>query len=138
MIDGVAIIPKNPKFAIVKQSRVGKIYICKLEQLMGDLAKSTVRSALNSFREITFTPFTSLQYHPTMVDYTYPMVQDSILACGDDTGDVWIYDLDRLPLDGSEPPAKDFPPAAHLDYPNVSNPKYKQKKIIDENKQVRW
>lgn len=136
MIDGVAIVPKDPRIAIVKHSRCGKIYACDLKRLLDNLDRSTVRSMLNSFREIPFESVAHFNYHKTKMDYMYPSIEGSRMACGDDVGNVWVYDLDVLSqcMEDGAPSAMQFEPISVLVNPRLANPTYENRKVVDETK----
>ncbi|KAI1291765.1 Leucine-rich repeat and WD repeat-containing protein 1 [Halotydeus destructor] len=138
VIDGVAIIPENPNYILVKQSRTGKVSISSLPELLADLSKSNTRSKLNSFRQASLNTHISLDYALTRNDYIYPAIQAGLMVCGDDEGSIWLYDTSKMHFNAQEnvPSSSDVSPLAVYAWPEISNPKLKQRKVVDETKQV--
>jgi hypothetical protein len=141
LIDGLCILPDSPQHVAIKRSKSGTISVGNIQEMLNDMSKSSKRSLLNSFREIPFKSHATLKFSPTTkCDYIYMAAQPGVLACGDDTGSIWVYETNRilakLDTDGKAVPAPSLGPSKVFKWPPINNPKEKHKKVVDETKQV--
>lgn len=127
IIDGLSVLPDKPALLALKHSRTGRIHICKIGELLADLKKATVRSRLNSFREVQFRNLTDFEYTVTSCDYFGLHAQPGLIACGDDNARICLYNTSSVT--GDEQKLLNINDV--LPWPEISNPKHGNKKVVD-------
>lgn len=127
IIDGLSVLPDKPSLLALKQSRTGRIHICKIGDLLADVKKATVRSRLNSFKEVEFRNATDLEYTVTTCDYFGLHAQAGLIACGDDHARICLYNTSSIT--GDEETLLNINDV--LAWPEISNPKHGNKKVVD-------
>jgi hypothetical protein len=132
IIDGISILPDKPDLLALKQSRTGLIHISKISELLSELQKASVRSRLNSFREITFHNKTDLEYSVTQCDYFGLHAQPGLIACGDDIARICLYSTSDITGDEADVRGMDDV----LVWPDISNPKHGAKRVVDLSKPI--
>lgn len=132
IIDGISVLPDKPHLLALKISRSGRIDICKIADLIAKVRKASVRSRLNSFREVEFTCPLSLEYSKTNSDYLGLHATSGLIACGDDEARICLYNTRTVSGDETGLlPIDDV-----LSWPDIENPKHNNKKVVDMTKDV--
>ncbi|RWS15016.1 leucine-rich repeat and WD repeat-containing protein 1-like isoform X1 [Dinothrombium tinctorium] len=135
VIDGLAIFPENREFVAVKRSRSGVIDVINLKRLLDDFTTAPTRNKTSSFKETPFKSCYQFEYCESICDYMYLTVQQGLMVCGDNDGQLWLYDTSKIPFDDLEG-SKKQPPDLVLKWPTINNPKLNDKKIVNEKQPV--
>ncbi|KAK2181384.1 hypothetical protein NP493_401g04030 [Ridgeia piscesae] len=109
MVDGMTMVSDN--LVASKPANEGRIFLWTLSTTLSSHRR-------HSKTAVTIQPLLVVDWSTTDVEFINPGARNGLLACGDDDGRIWLYNLEQYTTARKTPPAKQTAtPSRLLEWP---------------------